>query len=85
MTDIPGSAESWHQQWGMMREDRDALRVEVDDLQRRYNDLQIEHQLLDRQLAQLRALLVEHHAVGALDHTLIGDDCPVCAKHGVGA
>lgn len=27
-----------------------------------------------------QALIVEHHAAGALDGVLIGDVCPVCAR-----
>jgi hypothetical protein len=28
----------------------------------------------------LRRIISEHHAVGVLDGTLVGDKCPVCAK-----
>lgn len=35
-------------------------------------------QLAD-EVVRLRAALTEHHAAGAMDGALVGDQCPVCA------
>src|SRR5262245_26374576 len=34
---------------------------------------------LAEQLRELREALSAHHAVGAMDNALVGDDCPICA------
>lgn len=35
---------------------------------------------LETRLRVAEALLIAHHAVGVLEETLIGDDCPICTK-----
>jgi len=32
------------------------------------------------EVERLQRLLTEHHAVGALDGALVGDDCPICKR-----
>jgi len=32
------------------------------------------------EVERLQRLLTEHHAVGAFDNALVGDDCPICKR-----
>jgi len=43
-------------------------------------ELRADVRALLAEIERLQRLLAEHHAVGALDNALVGDDCPICKR-----
>jgi hypothetical protein len=60
---------------------REALdRLHGSEIEKQREEALTELNHLETRVRVLEALLVAHHAVGVLDGSVIGDDCPICTR-----